>query len=152
MVDSTTWLEIGRNIVTILGFPALVYTLYRAHRDNIGRNTIWLIDYVNNEYNRTARHRVRHVVSKKAPNELTDDDVHDCEVVITSYDVAGWLARSRLIDKKMFFTGWGPSIVDAYDNTKPVLRTMRSKLGGSHSEGFLHAYDLARRHMRQQPR
>jgi len=113
-----------------------------------GRMRVWLIDYVNNQYNRTARHRVRHVISRKKPEELTDDDIHNCEVVITSYDAAGWLACDRLINNKTFFAGWGPSIIDAYENTKPVLETMRSKLGGSHSEGFMIAYNLAKRYVK----
>lgn len=138
------------NAATALGFPALIYTLYKAHRASIVTNTIWLIDYVQNEYNRTARHRVRHLIRGKSFGEMTPEEIHACEVVIATYDVAGCLARSKLIDEKTFFSAWSPSIIDAYKNTLQVLTAARDRMGSSHSEGFVYAYKTAERYTRAQ--
>ena len=113
------------NIVVSVSVLLMIIQLLREIKSQNTQSFFYLHNYLSNDTLNAARKAVRVELSGKLYNNWTDEDKNNANRVCASYDQAGILLSSGVIDrktKKQFLTSsWGKSIIHQYESLKEFL-------------------------------
>ena len=84
-------------------------------------NMIKLLRYLHEIEFSQARMVVRYQLREKNYKDWTDLEKESVSKVCSSYDLAGFLIRARMINTKQFLKSWGKSICHCYSIMKPFI-------------------------------
>jgi hypothetical protein len=105
-----------------------------------------LVDFLQAQEVRKARHIVRDVLAKK-PHELwSEEERNQAALVTANYDVAGALIKSGLAPVELVAANWGPSIKHCYEVLEPFIQEHRKCPGADpkYWSNFKWLYDKAK--------
>jgi hypothetical protein len=137
------------NIGQVIGSLAIVLLLYQLRatkRAEIGRNSIELLKYLQQEQIQSARRQVITRLRGKPLDQLNDEDSAAAGTVCASYDQAGVLIKRGIVDKTMFLHTWGASIVVTRFILSSFIEQRRQEMGATYYEHFDWLRDQAQKY------
>ncbi len=113
------------SIISSIAILIAIIQLIREVKDQNVSNFFYLHEYLSQEVFSEARVQVRKHLYKKDYALWTDEDKQYANRVCSSYDQAGILIDSNILNKKtkeaFLGSSWGQSIIDQYETLLPYL-------------------------------
>ena len=152
------WWEIAADVATVVTSISLVFAIVQLIREKGNENTasfFYMHKYLSQEQFSLARKKVRTELYKKDYAEWTDEDKEQANRVCASYDQAGILISSGVVNKKttkgFLSSSWGRSIVDQYESLEPFLSDKQTptQTGKDFFHHFTWLYFQAKKHQKE---
>jgi len=132
--------------ISALAIVVLIYQLYATKRAEIGRNSIELLNYLQQNETRSARRRVITRLHGKSSDGYDYEDNAAAGTVCASYEHTGVLVKRGMVDKEMFLHSWGASIIVTRHILSGYLALRRQEMGLTYYSHFDWLRDEARKY------
>lgn len=153
------YLEITANLGTTLAGVSLIFVVVQLIREARGKNLqsfFYLHKYLSQNEFSAARHLVRTNLISKPYKDWVDEDKKMANKVCASYDQAGLLILTGIMNKKtkiMFLkSSWGESMCDQYEILSGFLSDKQTpnKTGKEFFCHFCDLYSMAKKYHRDE--